>query len=54
VLVGILILAQPYIGAVLTAALFATWALLSGAAALFMGWRLRQFSGGRAPQAAGI
>ena len=46
--VGILILAMPYVGAVLTVALFATWAFISGAAALFMGWRLRQFSGGRA------
>lgn len=47
VLVGIIILAMPYVGAILTAALFATWAILSGAAALFLGWRLRQF-GGRA------
>jgi hypothetical protein len=27
---------------------FALWAILSGAAALFLGWRLRLFSGGRA------
>jgi uncharacterized membrane protein HdeD (DUF308 family) len=45
VLAGILILAQPYLGAILTAALFATWAILSGVAALALGWRLRQFSG---------
>ena len=44
VLAGIIILAQPYIGAVLTAALFATWAILSGIAALALGWRLRQFA----------
>jgi len=48
VIAGILILAMPYVGAILTAALFATWAILSGAAALFLGWRLRQFGGGRA------
>ena len=48
VVVGIIILAMPYVGAILTAALFATWAILSGAAALFLGWRLRQFAGGRA------
>jgi len=45
VIAGILILAMPYVGAILTAALFATWAILSGAAALFLGWRLRQFGG---------
>ena len=45
VVAGILIVAMPYVGAILTAALFATWAILSGAAALFLGWRLRQFSG---------
>jgi uncharacterized membrane protein HdeD (DUF308 family) len=45
VLAGIIILAQPYIGAVVTAAIFATWAILSGIAALALGWRLRQVSG---------
>lgn len=44
VLAGIIILAQPYIGAILTAALFATWAILSGAGALALGWRLRTFA----------
>lgn len=28
-----------------------SWAILSGAAAVFLGWRLRQFGGGRAPAA---
>jgi len=44
---GAIILAMPIIGAILTAALFATWAILTGVAALLLGWRLRQF-GGRA------
>lgn len=52
VIAGILILAMPYVGAILTAALFATWAILSGAAALFLGWRLRQFGGGMTPAGA--
>ena len=43
--VGAIILAMPIVGAVLTAALFAVWALLSGIAALALGWRLRQFGG---------
>jgi uncharacterized membrane protein HdeD (DUF308 family) len=47
IVVGVIILAMPIIGAILSAALFATWAILSGAAALFLGFRLRQF-GGRA------
>jgi len=41
----VIILAMPIIGAILTAALFATWAILSGIGALVLGWRLRQFSG---------
>lgn len=44
VLAGIIILAMPYVGAILTAALFATWAILSGIGALALGWRLRQFA----------
>jgi len=47
VAIGVIILAMPIVGAILTAALFATWAILSGIAALFLGFRLRQF-GGRA------
>ena len=39
---GALILYQPIIGAVVAVALFATWSILGGAAALLMGWRLRQ------------
>jgi uncharacterized membrane protein HdeD (DUF308 family) len=42
---GALILYEPVIGAVVTAALFATWSILSGAGALVMGWRLRQLGG---------
>ena len=47
IVAGVIILAMPIIGAILTAALFATWAILSGIGALVLGWRLRQF-GGRA------
>ena len=43
--VGAIILAMPIVGAIVTAALFATWAILSGVAALLLGWRLRQFGG---------
>ncbi len=43
IVVGVIILAMPIVGAILSAALFATWAILSGAAALFLGFRLRQF-----------
>jgi len=45
IVVGVIILAMPIVGAILTAALFATWAILSGIAALALGWRLRQFGG---------
>jgi uncharacterized membrane protein HdeD (DUF308 family) len=45
IVAGVIILAMPIIGAILTAALFATWAILSGIGALALGWRLRQFSG---------
>jgi uncharacterized membrane protein HdeD (DUF308 family) len=45
IVAGVIILAMPIIGAILTAALFATWAILSGIGALVLGWRLRQFSG---------
>ncbi len=43
IVVGVIILAMPIVGAILSAALFATWAILSGAAALFLGFRLRQY-----------
>ncbi len=42
---GVIILAMPIVGAVVSVALFATWAILTGIAALALGWRLRQFSG---------
>src|SRR5438046_1036779 len=47
VAIGVIILAMPIVDAILTSALFATWAILSGIAALFLSFRLRQF-GGRA------
>ena len=50
--VGAIILAMPVIGAILTAALFATWAILSGLAALFLGFRLRQVGGKMSPAGA--
>lgn len=43
--VGVIILAMPVVGAILTAALFAAWAILSGIGALVLGFRLRQFGG---------
>jgi uncharacterized membrane protein HdeD (DUF308 family) len=45
IVVGVIILGMPIVGAVLTAALFATWAILSGVGALLLGFRLRQFGG---------
>jgi uncharacterized membrane protein HdeD (DUF308 family) len=45
IVVGLIILAMPIVGALLSAALFAIWAILSGIAALALGWRLRQFGG---------
>jgi uncharacterized membrane protein HdeD (DUF308 family) len=50
---GAIILYQPIVGAVLTAAIFATWALLSGVGALALGLRLRQLGGGRRASAMG-
>jgi uncharacterized membrane protein HdeD (DUF308 family) len=45
IVVGVIILAMPIVGALLTAALFAVWAILGGIAAVALGWRLRQFHG---------
>ena len=42
---GAIILAMPIVGALLTAALFAAWSIITGIAALALGWRLRQFHG---------
>ena len=50
---GVIILAMPVVGAILTAALFATWSILSGIAALFLGFRLRQVGGKAAAAGAG-
>jgi uncharacterized membrane protein HdeD (DUF308 family) len=49
IVAGAIILAMPIVGALLTAAIFAAWAFLTGIAALALGLRLRQFAGqGRA------
>lgn len=45
IVVGAVIVAMPVVGALLTAALFATWSILGGIAAFALGWRLRQFGG---------
>lgn len=50
---GAIILAMPIVGAALTAAIFAAWALLTGIAALALGLRLRQFAGGGRASAMG-
>jgi uncharacterized membrane protein HdeD (DUF308 family) len=47
IVVGVIILAIPVVGVVITAALFATWALIGGVSALAFGWRLRSLSGGQ-------
>ena len=41
--VGVVVLAQPVVGAVLTVALVATWSIIGGIAAVALGLRLRQF-----------
>jgi len=45
VLAGLIVLAMPALGALLTATLVGIWAILGGAAALSLGWRLRRLSG---------
>jgi uncharacterized membrane protein HdeD (DUF308 family) len=41
--VGVIVLALPVVGAVLTVALVATWSIIGGIAAVALGLRLRQF-----------
>lgn len=41
--VGVIVLAQPVVGAVLTVALVATWSIIAGITAVAAGLRLRQF-----------
>lgn len=48
IVVGAIVLGMPIIGAILTVALLATWSIIGGVAALLLGFRLRQFSTGRA------
>ena len=50
---GLIILAQPVIGAVLTVALLATWAIVGGVVAIALGLRLRGFASGGATGMAG-
>ena len=42
IVVGAIVLFMPVIGAVLTVAIVATWAILGGITALALGFRLRQ------------
>ncbi len=53
VVAGAIILAMPIIGALLTVAIFAAWAFVSGIAALALGLRLRQVKGGMRTSAMG-
>jgi uncharacterized membrane protein HdeD (DUF308 family) len=43
VIVGLIVLAMPVIGALLTVTLMAVWAIVGGVAALSLGFRLRRF-----------
>jgi uncharacterized membrane protein HdeD (DUF308 family) len=43
--VGLIVLAMPIVGAILTVALMATFSIIGGITALLVGVRLRQFSG---------
>jgi len=42
-IVGVIVLALPVVGAVLTVALVATWSIIAGITAVALGFRLRQF-----------
>lgn len=44
VVAGVIILAMPAIGAILTVALVAYWSIISGAVAIALGWRLRRLA----------
>ena len=45
IVAGLIVLAMPALGALLTATLVGIWAILGGAAALSLGWRLRRLLG---------
>ena len=44
IIVGLIVLAMPLVGAILTVTLLAVWAFLGGIAALSLGWRLRRLA----------
>jgi len=46
IVAGLIILAMPIVGAILTVTLIAVWAVLGGIAAISLGLRLRRFLGG--------
>jgi len=50
---GLIVLAMPIVGALLTVTLMAVWAFLAGIAALSLGLRLRRLAGGTGDRAAG-
>jgi uncharacterized membrane protein HdeD (DUF308 family) len=52
-IVGLIVLAMPIVGALLTVTLMAVWAILAGIAALSLGLRLRRLAGGTGGRPAG-
>ena len=50
---GLIVLAMPVIGAIVTVALLATWAFVGGVVAIALGLRLRGFASGGARGMAG-
>jgi uncharacterized membrane protein HdeD (DUF308 family) len=50
---GLIVLAMPVVGAILTVALLATWAFVGGVVAIALGLRLRGLASGGAPGMAG-
>jgi uncharacterized membrane protein HdeD (DUF308 family) len=44
-IVGVIVLMMPIVGALLTVTLVAVWAIVGGVAALSLGWRLRRLAG---------
>jgi uncharacterized membrane protein HdeD (DUF308 family) len=48
VILGLIVLVMPIVGAILTVALLATWSIIGGVTALVLGFRLRQFHQGTA------
>lgn len=51
---GLIVLALPLVGAIVTVALVAAWSIFGGIAALSIGWRLRRLArGGRSGTVAG-